>query len=410
MTTSATEQHAVRNASALAPGVEPVTGLILSGGGARAAYQVGVLAGIADLLPVGAKNPFPVIVGTSAGAINAVKLASGAAQFRTAIHELTEFWQGFRSHQVLRSDWAGVIRQATRFFGRSLLGIGRQQVPVALLNSLPLKDLLTARLNLDGIEEAIEAKHLRAVAITAFGYESGQAVTFYQGKGTIESWLRHRRIGLPTRLTIDHLLASSAIPLLFAPVKLGQEYFGDGAVRQSAPISPALHLGANRVLVVGVSGNPRGPGANPPLPRAVRGVQPSLAQIGGHMLNSTFIDSLESDIELLERLNLVSRMLPGPDVPRPQSSDSTPIQSLAPVEVLVISPSQPIDEIAARHRRELPPALRTFLRGPGATKTSGAGVLSYLLFESGYCSELIELGRRDAMAQKDELMRFLRSE
>jgi NTE family protein len=309
---------------------------------------------------------------------------------------------------VLRSDWAGVIRQAGRFFGRSLLGIGRKQVPVALLNSSPLKDLLTARLNLDGIDEAIEAKHLRAVAITAFGYESGQAVTFYQGKGTIDSWLRHRRIGLPTRLTVDHLLASSAIPLLFAPVKLGQEYFGDGAVRQSAPISPALHLGANRVLVVGVSGNPRGAGANAPVQRAVSGTQPSLAQIGGHMLNSTFIDSLESDIELLERLNLVSRMLPASGVPSPQVSDSTPIQSLAPVEVLVISPSQPIDEIAARHRRELPPALRTFLRGPGATKTSGAGVLSYLLFESGYCSELIELGRRDAMAQKDELMRFLR--
>jgi NTE family protein len=178
-------------------------------------------------------------------------------------------------------------------------------------------------------------------------------------------------------------------------------------VRQSAPISPALHLGANRVLVVGVSGNPRGPGANPRVQRAVSGTQPSLAQISGHMLNSTFIDSLESDIELLERLNLVSRMLPAPGAPAPLTS-STSGHSLAPVEVLVISPSQPIDEIAARHRRELPPALRTFLRGPGATKTSGAGVLSYLLFESGYCSELIELGRRDAMAQKDELMRFLR--
>jgi NTE family protein len=340
-----------------------------------------------------------------------VKLASGAAQFRTAIHELTDFWQSFRSHQVLRSDWAGVIRQAARFFGRSLLGIGRKQVPVALLNSSPLKELLNQRLNLHGLDEAIEAGHLHAVAVTAFGYESGQAVTFYQGKGTIDAWLRHRRIGLPTRLTVDHLLASSAIPLLFAPVKLEHEYFGDGAVRQSAPISPALHLGANRVLVVGVSGNPRGLGANTAMQRATSGVQPSLAQIGGHMLNSTFIDSLESDIELLERLNLLSRMLPPqtPHEPSPRVSEQpTPAQSLAPVEVLVISPSQPIDEIAARHRRELPPALRTFLRGPGATKTSGAGVLSYLLFESGYCSELIELGRRDAMAQKEQLMRFLR--
>lgn len=409
MTTSATEQKPVNSASNTPVGLESVTGLILSGGGARAAYQVGVLAGIADLLPVGARNPFPVIVGTSAGAINAVKLASGATQFRTAIHELTDFWQSFRSHQVLRSDWSGVIRQALRFFGRSLLGIGRKQVPVALLNSSPLKALLTERLNLSGIDEAIESRHLRAVAVTAFGYESGQAVTFYQGKGTIDSWLRHRRIGLPTRLTVDHLLASSAIPLLFAPVKLEDEYFGDGAVRQSAPISPALHLGANRVLVVGVSGNPRGPGANVAVKRTVSGAQPSLAQISGHMLNSTFIDSLESDIELLERLNLLSRMLPTPPEPSPQiSQQPTPVQSLAPVEVLVISPSQPLDEIAARHRRELPPALRTFLRGPGATKTSGAGVLSYLLFESGYCSELIELGRRDAMAQREELMRFLR--
>ncbi len=411
MTTSATEQETVNSASTGPLGTESVTGLILSGGGARAAYQVGVLAGIADLLPSGAQNPFPVIVGTSAGAINAVKLASGAAQFRAAIHDLTDFWQGFRSYQVLRSDWAGVVHQATRFFARSLLGIGRTQVPVALLNSSPLRDLLTERLNLAGIDEAIEARHLRAVAVTAFGYESGQAVTFYQGKGAINSWLRHRRIGLPTQLTVDHLLASSAIPLLFAPVKLEREYFGDGAVRQSAPISPALHLGANRVLVVGVSGNPRGLGANASVQRVMSGVQPTLAQIGGHLLNSTFIDSLESDIELLERLNLLSHLLPPqtPHSPSPQVSEQpTPPQSLAPVEVLVISPSQPIDEIAARHRRELPLPLRTFLRGPGATKTSGAGVLSYLLFESGYCSELIELGRRDAMAQKEELTRFLR--
>ncbi|WP_122562630.1 patatin-like phospholipase family protein, partial [Pseudomonas viridiflava] len=273
-------------------------------------------------------------------------------------------------------------------------------IPVALLNSSPLRDLLTERLDLDGIDAAIEAHHLRAVAVTAFGYESGQAVTFYQGRGTIEPWLRHRRVGKPTRLTIEHLLASSAIPLLFAPIKLEDEYFGDGAVRQSAPISPALHLGANRVLVVGVSGNPHGLHAKKLAPRPTSGAQPSMAQISGHMLNSTFIDNLESDIELLERLNMASSLI------KDEEARSQP--GLAPVEVLVISPSRPLDEIAARHRRELPPALRTFLRGPGATKTSGASVLSYLLFESGYCSELIELGRHDAIAQGAELKRFLR--
>ncbi|MBW1247986.1 patatin-like phospholipase family protein [Pseudomonas tolaasii] len=373
---------------------EPVTGLILSGGGARAAYQVGVLAAIAELLPPGAPNPFPVIVGTSAGAINAVSLASGAMDFTAAIERLTAFWQGFRSHLVLRSDWPGVVRQASRFFTHSLLGFGAQR-PVALLNSSPLRELLRDKLHLEGINEAIRQQRLHAVAVTAFGYESGQAVTFYQGGGTIHPWLRHRRIGVPTQLTVEHLLASSAIPLLFAPVKLDQEYFGDGAVRQSAPISPALHLGASRVLVVGVSGNPRG--NEPSALRTYTGQEPTLAQIGGHMLNSTFIDSLESDIELLERLNQFSHLLP---------SDAA-IQGLAPVEVLVIAPSQPIDEIAARHRQELPAALRLFLRGPGATRTSGAGVLSYLLFEAGYCSELIELGRRDAMAKREQLLKFL---
>lgn len=377
--------------------VAPVTGLILSGGGARAAYQVGVLAAIAELLPAGAINPFPVIVGTSAGAINAVSLASGAMDFTRAVEHLTLFWQGFESRRVLRSDWSGVLHQATRFFAHSLLGLG-SHVPVALLDSSPLRDLLQDRINFPGVEQAIAGHHLRAVAVTAFGYSSSQAVTFYQGKGTINGWLRHRRIGMPTALTVEHLLASSVIPLLFAPVKIGEEYFGDGAVRQSAPISPALHLGANRVLVVGVSGNPRGPDLQAGQSHYYNAQQPTLAQIGGHMLNSTFIDSLESDIELLERLNHFSRLLP-------RQSDNL---GLSPVEVLVIAPSQPIDEIAARHRHELPAALRMFLRGPGATKTSGAGVLSYLLFEAGYCRELIELGRRDAMAKRDALCQFLR--
>lgn len=377
---------------------EPVTGLILSGGGARAAYQVGVLAAIAELLPVGAANPFPVIVGTSAGAINAVSLAAGAMDFSGAVRRLTAFWQCIRSRQVMRSDWPGVISQATRFVGHSLLGLGAA-VPVALIDSSPLRDFLNDQLQLSGIDEAIRQQQLLAVAITAFGYESGQAVTFYQGSGTIEAWLRHRRIGVPTQLTVEHLLASSAIPLLFAPVKLAQEYFGDGAVRQSAPISPALHLGASRVLVVGVSGNPQGVDPQNPLQRAYTGQQPTLAQIGGHMLNSTFIDSLESDIELLKRLNQFSHLLPVGMPPRSLGA--------APVDVLVIAPSQPIDEIAARHRQELPAALRLFLRGPGATKTSGAGVLSYLLFEAGYCSELIELGRHDALAKREELCRFL---
>lgn len=377
---------------------QPITGLILSGGGARAAYQVGVLAAIADLLPDSAQNPFPVIVGTSAGAINAVGLACGAMHFSESIRRLTRVWQGFHTHQVYRSDWPGVLRQASRFIGHSLLGLGGE-VPVALLDSQPLRELLERELDMSGIAAAVRHRQLRAVAVTAFGYESGQAVTFYQGRATIDPWFRHRRVGVPTRLSVDHLLASASIPLIFPPVKINREYFGDGATRQSAPISPALHLGASRVLVVGVSGNPRGEQANTLQVRAQSGKPPSLAQISGHMLNSTFIDSLEGDIELLERLNRMGRLIPAESHPRGLG--------LTPVEVLVVSPSQPLEDIAARHRHELPAALRLFLRGPGATKASGAGVLSYLLFEAGYCNELIELGYQDAMAKKAELLDFL---
>jgi len=205
-------------------------------------------------------------------------------------------------------------------------------------------------------------------------------------------------VGVPTRLNVEHLMASASIPMLFPPVKVNREYFGDGAVRQSAPISPALHLGANRVLVVGVSGNLQDGDANVgvPRPRSVR--PPSLAQIGGHMLNSTFIDSLETDIETLERINLLSRLLP--DAARARLG-------VRPVEVLTISPSQPLDQIAARYRGELPRALRPFLYGPGATRSGGSAVLSYLLFEPGYCNALIELGYQDAMAQREALERFL---
>ncbi|BBT18052.1 hypothetical protein WP8S17C03_41010 [Metapseudomonas otitidis] len=380
------------------PAATPVTGLILSGGGARAAYQVGVLAAIADLLPDSACNPFPVIVGTSAGAINAVGLACGALHFSEAIRRLTAVWQGFETHQVYRSDWPGVMRQSLRFLGHSLLGMNRHS-PVALLDNAPLRTLLERELDFSGIAAAIRMRQLRAVAVTAFGYETGQAVTFYQGRATIDPWFRHRRGGVPTRLSVEHLMASAAIPLIFPPVRLHREYYGDGAVRQSAPISPALHLGASRVLVVGVSGNPREDARDNGMARLGTGNPPSLAQIGGHMLNSTFIDNLESDIELLERINQLSRLIP----------DEAHRRSLGmkPVEVLVVSPSRPLDEIAARHRRELPRAIRTFLRGPGATKASGAGVISYLLFEAGYCNELIELGYQDAMAQKLELQTFL---
>lgn len=373
---------------------QATTGLILSGGGARAAYQVGVLAAIADLLPESSDNPFEVIVGTSAGAINAVSLASGALDFQQSIRKLTAVWQSFSTNKVYRTDWLGVLRQAGRFVGKNLLGFGRGLEPIALLDNAPLRELLLKELDFSGISVSVARRKLRAVAITAFAYQSGQAITFYQGRGNIEPWTRHRRQGLPARLRVEHLMASSAIPLLFQPVRLNYEYFGDGAVRQAAPISPALHLGADRVLVIGVRSQQQ---EEEVIPKTAR--PPTLAQIGGHLLNSTFIDNLESDLELLGRLNELGQMLP--------EEQRSKHLGLSPVEVLVISPSKSIDEIAARHRHQLPASIRLFLRGPGGMRTSGGGVLSYLLFERSYCNELIELGYQDAISQKDELSAFL---
>lgn len=380
-----------RKPQVAAPAPE-VTGLILSGGGARAAYQAGVLQAVARLLPTDADNPFQIISGTSAGAINAVSLACGAMDFARATGRLAEVWCGFSTGQVYRSDWSGVLRHAGRFAWSHILGMGSRQMPPALLDNSPLCQLLEQELDFAGISLALARRKLKAVAVTAFAYGSARSTTFYQSRGALLPWQRHNRQGVPVRLGVEHLMASAAIPLLFAPVRLGQEYYGDGAVRQLAPVSPALHMGANRILVVGVEGQQEQLQPAEPVP-------PSLAQISGHLLDSTFTDNLDADLELLCRLNNLGRLLD------PQHHYEQ--VGLAPVEVLVIQPSQSIGEIALKHRRSLPRAIGSFLRGSGSLRHSG-GILSYLLFEQDYCSELVELGYQDAMAQKDELCAFLR--
>lgn len=385
-------EHLFRKKSA-PPVPQQVTGLILSGGGARAAYQVGVLKAVADLWPQPDDNPFQVIVGTSAGAINAVSLACGASHFKQATRQLESVWQNFTTNKVYRTDWGGVLRQAMRFSRVHLLGLGSGQVPLALLDNEPLRELLSNELDFSGISLAIARRKLRAVGITAFSYQDAQSITFYQSRGTVLPWQRYRRQGIPMRLGLEHLLASASIPLLFPPVRLDSGFYGDGAVRQTAPISPALHLGANRILVVGVNSRLREQTEQRMQLRA-----PTLAQISGHLLNSTFTDNLDSDLELLERLNQLGALIP--------REHHYTQEGLAPVEVLVIQPSQVIDDIAVRHRHQLPSSIRTFLRGPGATRSTGGGVLSYLLFEKDYCAELIELGYQDAIARKEELLGF----
>ncbi|MCC5857785.1 MAG: patatin-like phospholipase family protein [Ectothiorhodospiraceae bacterium] len=374
----------------------PCAGLILSGGGARAAYQVGVLKAVAEILPPDVRNPFPIICGTSAGAINATVVATHAARFREGVQAMEAVWSGFSADQVYRTEPRRVVGRLARWLSALFFGGVGAHRPVSLLDNSPLAELLTRLLRFQQIEEAIQDGDLRALSITCSGYTSGQSVSFYQGVAGIQDWGRARRKGRRTRLGLQHLLASSAIPVVFPAVRIGDAYYGDGSVRQLAPISPALHMGADRVMVIGVSGNLSGASPAEPSKR-----YPTVAEILGHMLDSAFIDMLEGDLERLERINQTLSAIPE----KVRRKTGIPLR---PVQSLLISPSEDLDTIAARHAHELPRVIRFFLRGSGATQEgAGATVMSYLLFQAGFCQELIRLGYRDAWRRESEILRFL---
>ncbi len=372
----------------------PLTGLILTGGGARAAYQVGVLKYIADLLPDKVANPFPIICGTSAGAINAASLACFSRDFGQAVGYLCNVWENFHAHHVYRSDPLGIAKTGAHWLGALMAGWIVRTAPRSMFDNAPLAELLHRNLNLANIDAAIAAGALRALCITASGYASGQSVNFFQAQEGIETWARQQRVSARAQITIDHLLASSAIPFIFPAVKIHREYFGDGSMRQLAPISPAIHLGASRVLVIGAGR------INEPSDRIRGESYPSLAQIAGHALSSIFLDSLNVDVERLVRINKTLSVIPAGLAARGEVA-------LRPVEVLVISPSERLDTLAARHVKSLPWAVRAMLRGVGAMNRKGSALASYLLFESDYTRSLIDLGYRDTQARRDEVMRFL---
>ncbi len=368
------------------------TGLVLTGGGARAAYQVGVLKAIAELLPDKTRNPFPIICGTSAGAINAVALACYSRDFGQAVQYLRHIWEGFHAHQVYRADPIGIGKTGAHWLGALMAGWIVRTAPKSLLDNAPLAQLLERTLDLNNIDAAVAQGALRAICITASGYSSGQSVNFYDGVETIEPWTRHARVSCRGKLTQAHLLASSAIPFLFPAVKLNREYFGDGSMRQLAPISPAIHLGASKILVIGAGR------ITEPAERLRNDSYPSLAQVAGHALSSIFLDSLNVDIERVQRVNHTIELL---------TPEARAQASLRPVNVLVIAPSERLDMLAAKHVKSLPWPVRALLRGIGAMNRKGSALASYLLFEQDYTRALIDLGYADTLARRDEVMQFL---
>jgi len=375
---------------------KPVTGLILPGGGARNAYQAGVLKAIGDMLPEDAENPFPVISGTSSGALNAVLLASSATRFQEGVDRLYGIWANFHVGKVFRTDtWTALksgIRWGLAFLGG---GLGNGQ-PQSVLDNTPMREMLERHIRFARIQQAIDTGALRAVSVTASGYTSGMSIAFYQGISELVPWKRTRRLGQRTELTINHLMASSAIPVLFPAVKLRNEYYGDGSMRQTAPLSPALHLGANRLLIIGVR--------NPVLdvaPADGNGVPyPSFGQISGYIFDTLFMDSLDADIERMRRIN---HTISETRDKRVEYKDT----SLRQIDYLVISPSQDVRNIVERYVGNFPVSVRILLKGIGALTREGRPLMSYLMFDAPYCKELMELGYRDAMDSRDQILHLL---
>lgn len=370
------------------------TALVLPGGGARGAFQVGVLKAVAELLPRNSTNPFRIISGTSAGAVNAVVLASRAQHFRSAIAELEQVWGHFRCHHVYKTNHLTMLKSSLHWLASIVLGGWLVGAPKSLLDNAPLRALLHRNVHFPRIEDAIEAGYLDAVAVTAAGYASARSTSFFEAAENQPSWQRTRRLGRRTDLNLDHIMASIAVPMVFPPVRIGNEYFGDGAMRQATPLSPAVHLGADRILVIGIRDET---GDQVP---DTGSESPSFAQIAGYMLDTLFMDGLYSDLERITRINqLIDSM--------PSDNKAESISQMRPIDTMLIVPSEDLRVIAHRHRAELPFAIRALLRGVGGSNPGENRLLSFLLFEKAYTRELIKLGYNDAMKVRGELLDFV---
>jgi NTE family protein len=371
------------------PVAEP-TGLLLSGGGARAAYQIGVLRGVAEILPSNAPNPFNVISGTSAGALNAALLATHAPRLRTGVRTLEHIWKNLSSEKVYTPQSSTLLKSASNVL-LSMLSSKASEISVAILDNSPLTSLLERVINFERIQRNIDLGYLDALGITASAYDTGESVSFYQAVQGIADWQGPHRIGRRTELQLKHLAASSAIPIIFPAVKIDDRYFGDGSVRQLAPTSTAIHLGARRLFAIGVSAN-----RSKPRVQSEASTQPTLTQILGHIMNSAFVDTLENDLEFLQHMNALV-----PHVPmRARRMHGIEVSH---IELLEIAPSVELNDLALDYYDELPKSMARYI------KKSGSGsLLSLILFEPGFCNALLQLGYADALAKREEIAAFFR--
>ena len=363
--------------------------LMLPGGGARGAYQVGVLKALAEQLTSG-PLPFPLVAGTSAGAINAAVVASHANDFGYGVSRLERFWSNLRCRDVYKTGWLHNLARGLHWMASMTLGGLGVANPRSLLDNQPLARLLQRELRLSGVARSIEEGWLEGLMVTASGYSTARACTFFQASADHSGWRKGKRQGVPSTITVDHLLASAALPILFPARRIGHEFFGDGGMRHTAPMSPPIRLGADRLLIIGTRDE-----LPDPEPK-VDAAYPTLGHIGGYLLDVIFMDYVGNDLERLERINrTLGRLAP---------ADQTALD-LRPVRSLQIQPSSDLRSISERHLHRVPRSVRFLLKGVGAW---GPGRLpSYLLFDQAFCRELIELGHADGAASADEVGRFL---
>jgi NTE family protein len=375
------------------------TGLVLTGGGARAAYQTGVVKALAEIAGHG-KSPFQILTGVSAGAINSAYLMSYADDFSGAADGLHRLWCSLESERIYRSDPAAVATLGSRWLRTLGLGGWAGRKPANyLLNTGPLRQLLEQELRLDRIPGFIQDGILRGVAFSCTNYLTGTAISFYDGHDDIQPWVRSTRLGQRERLTNQHVMASSAIPVFFPPERLDGALYGDGCIRLTSPLSPAIHLGADRIIAVGIRYF-RTNEQTLELNRSLRRDDLSIAEIGGVLLNAVFLDSLETDIERMERINNTLSLMT-------EEQRRAHPSALKQIPILALRPSRDLGQLARGTLKEFPALIRYLLRGVGAQDDKGWDLVSYLAFEATYTSQLAELGYEDTLARKRELQEFL---
>ncbi|WP_372762892.1 patatin-like phospholipase family protein [Pseudoalteromonas sp.] len=368
---------------------KPKVALLLTGGGARAAYQVGVLKALAHSMPRTAPLPFRVISGTSAGAINSAALACYASCAHLAIRKLETVWKNFSTSMVYKSDFLSVFGHIARNILTSFQSEHINHPPASLLNNRPLRKLLNEILDLTRIERNLHRDYLEAVSITASSYTTGDSVAFFQSN-TQQAWQRAKREGRPARINVEHLMASSAIPMVFPSVNIYNHYFGDGSIHQLSPLSPSIHLGAEKIFIIGVE-QPKE--LHPP---GYSAHYPGLSSVAGHLLDSVFTDTMQSDLERLDRINRTLGLLP-----------EHKHKELKQIDSCIINPSQNFNAIAAQYYDDMPWAIKVLLRIIGVKKHSQSSLTSYLLFEKRYTQHLMQIGYDDGMAKLPEIRKFL---